>query len=371
MPVNNYMLLNNYNCTLEILTPLHIGAGEEKNWIRGIDYVIRQNLMYVLDKASIYQDADEKEQATYLEHIAKGKFSELEKFIKETYQLKDYSQKTKIPIFANPGTEINTLNTLIRNGLNQPYIPGSSIKGAIRSALIYYLAKERKIPIPLDKNNRQRPDTLLGSFSSSIGRFIRISDAVLKNTEVHTIILFNLYQRRGEWESGYKPNFSIFAETFAPQATTTFRLSIAKGLVEKIEKIRQNQSLTQAYRTVFDSNQEHLKVLFGVINTYTQQHLRREIAFFNHFNEANNVDLIIENLKRIQQQIPKDNSSCVLRMAAGSGFHAITGEWSDKSEDHVNIVSASNRKIKYKSRKIVEHNYQPLGFVKISPQQSK
>ena len=60
---------------------------------------------------------------------------------------------------------IRTLRPMIRNGFGYPYIPGSSIKGAMRTAIAYHLlshAKEYKVPSSnrvseIEKTLRQRP----------------------------------------------------------------------------------------------------------------------------------------------------------------------------------------------------------------------
>jgi hypothetical protein len=69
-------------------------------------------------------------------------------------------------------------------------------------------------------------------------------------------------------------------------------------------------------------------------------------------------------------------------MAAGSGYHAITGGWNQYSDNYVNIgiwddqyemkrmgiALAHKNKHKYKSRRIVEYNGQLhlMGFVKLT-----
>ena len=38
-----------YNIELEILTPLSIGAGAEKDWVRGVDFVVDKGILYKLN----------------------------------------------------------------------------------------------------------------------------------------------------------------------------------------------------------------------------------------------------------------------------------------------------------------------------------
>ena len=43
-----------YNVTAEVLTPLSVGQGSEKDWVEGIDYVVKNGMMYHLDLSKMY-----------------------------------------------------------------------------------------------------------------------------------------------------------------------------------------------------------------------------------------------------------------------------------------------------------------------------
>ena len=44
----NHTLNNNQAVQLKVLTPLHIGAGSEKNWQRGVDFIQAEDQIYIL-----------------------------------------------------------------------------------------------------------------------------------------------------------------------------------------------------------------------------------------------------------------------------------------------------------------------------------
>ena len=109
-----------------------------------------------------------------------------------------------------------------------------------------------------------------------------------------------------------------------------------------------------------------ITVLFGIINEHTKAYLEKELDFFKKYNEADRTSEIIKNIEELIQRIPSDNSSCLLKMAAGSGFHSITGDWQYDDYDKTGF-NGKTGKNKYKSRKIVEYNEKLslMGFVEL------
>jgi hypothetical protein len=108
--------------------------------------------------------------------------------------------------------------------------------------------------------------------------------------------------------------------------------------------------------------------LFEIINTHTKKYIDKEISFFKKYETDKTRD-IVESLEQIKVQIAEDNSACILKMSAGSGFHSITGDWQyDNFTNTGNWTGGRNEgKKKYKSRKIAVDNnvFSLMGFVKL------
>jgi hypothetical protein len=122
------------------------------------------------------------------------------------------------------------------------------------------------------------------------------------------------------------------------------------------------------------NNQGNLNGLFQIINDHTKVYLEKEKKFFQTYS-AKNSGKILDSIKKLLDKIPEDNSYCILKMSAGSGFHSITGDWqfSDYSINgldrrrHVSRGMYNNR-LSSKSRKIAVHkdHFDLMGFVKIA-----
>ncbi|MBL7785184.1 MAG: type III-A CRISPR-associated RAMP protein Csm5 [Chitinophagales bacterium] len=374
----NEQLNTNQNIQLTVLSPLHIGAGTEKRIVYGIDYFYDTNKkrVYIIAPDKLFGALRNKgaNLNTYSSMIADNKKRELEKWLFDTLKisLADISAYN-YSLNAPPDNEINTF---IRSGLNTPYIPGSSLKGAIRTAIFHYLYQKHekdnngnlitKAPFPIYKD--QAEQYLIGNFDNSIMRHIKIGDAVCikQQLALSFVGLFNLYPNNNstttDWASDWKNGFSITSETLEPTSTAEFRLSIGQPFID-ILSTKFNAKLPQFIHQVIPQKNP-LKHLFNIINSYTQTHLEREIAFFKTYDHAEDSDLIIGQLESFLQEIVSNSNKnmCILRMAWGSGFHAISGDW--QYIDHTDTGFQKNGKKKYKSRRIAYDKC--MGFVKLN-----
>ena len=120
--------------------------------------------------------------------------------------------------------------------------------------------------------------------------------------------------------------------------------------------------------------------LFKIINKATKTYLEEEEAFFCKYDEADHTEKILESIRELKKLIPNENTDtgtyCLLKMSAGVGFHAITGNWvyDDFIETGTDNGEDDGRKNK-KSRKIALYignsakpflkGFELMGFVKI------
>jgi CRISPR/Cas system CSM-associated protein Csm5 (group 7 of RAMP superfamily) len=269
--------------------------------------------------------------------------------------------------FTLPVNSSNDVKTCIRNELNnKPIIPGSSLKGAIRSIIYQYL---------LGNTHDNHPNEKVYFGSSTKGdelmRFIKFSDAEFSVTKLVNTKIFNLQSdKNNNWYGGWKHEFkgrtskefkpigfNTIYEIIPPKETSITNIMFSKYIFDKIP-------LPHIHKTekerLFD-----MKFLFQIINNHTKKYIDKEIQFFKTY-ATDKTDEIIASLNQIKTEISADNSSCVLKMSAGSGFHSITGDW--QYNDYVHIGNWNNGKHKYKSRKIAINgdHFSMMGFVKLS-----
>ena len=351
-----------------MLSPVHIGAGLEKNWQRAADFVHTNGQIYILDQRKVWSGLTDSEQRRYVDWLGSGKFAEVERLIVDALNLDDVATHT----FEYGGKlQSREIKTVMRNGLNEAYIPGSSIKGAMVSALFNFIYTG----INPKFYNEQTAKELLGTFDRALGRYLRPYDSSEMATEVNDVDLYNLYRRAMDWQGRFKEDFRIVLETFKHDTEGVMRLSIASGLADFVKQQRGDVALPTYYKNTFGD--KPLENIFRIINNYTRTHAQRELAYFNQYNDHEDIDDVVKQLEGIIKEINTlGDKSCILRLAFGSGFHGITGDW--RFKDHTSTIAQGDNKnmvysrttrqkepARYKSRRLVFPFSGLMGFVRL------
>ena len=359
------LLNNKYNIELEVLTPLHIGAGAEKDWMKGADYISDNNKVYILNHKKVLQRL-------------KGGAEELSNFL---LKKDDKGLKAKISgdlesvsdiIFNSPTGSEKDIKTFIKNGLtNKPIVPGSSLKGAIRSILLSYFIDSKN---QIDRRNKRFEEEIFGSANKGdeFMRFIKIADAQFERTELINTKIFNLYGNASNLNGGWKhefrggttnkfsqKGFNTIYEIIAPNETGELSIALSDRAFDNFYKTQKPKKKSDILK------QKPSQKLFAIINEHAKKYIDKQIAFFKNYSN-NETYAIISSLERVKSQIPNDNSACVLQMSAGSGFHSITGDWQfddfliDRPYSEYYDRRSGQNKRKSRGTKLINGKYEDL-----------
>ncbi|MBR1529105.1 MAG: type III-A CRISPR-associated RAMP protein Csm5 [Oscillospiraceae bacterium] len=131
-----------YTMTVRTLAPVHIGCGEQ---LTKIDYIydeISRNV-YIMHPRNLFQGLQKQELLSVFEEklICADKTFSLTRFI-QAHQIPEtvYSKWAKYSYPVNNVSVQNgqmEIHSFIKDAYNCPYIPGSGIKGALRTCIAY------------------------------------------------------------------------------------------------------------------------------------------------------------------------------------------------------------------------------------------
>ena len=359
-----------YVLQMEVLTPLHVGAGAEKDWVHGADFVVHDNKVKVLNLKKVANFVNTNDLSSAL--INKNGASLVSKL---GANIDDCVDK----VFESNFVGSNDIKTFIKNGLtNLPLMPGSSLKGAIRSVLLEALHTASEIKNAKDiKTGKWTEQALFGSANKGdeYFRFIKVSDAHFERTNIINSKIFNLKSQAGGWKHGQSETnskfnfdgFNTFYEVILPGEKSLLTISFANIAFE-------NYGLDKFSTNKQNLLQDDFSYFCNIINAHTKKHLLKEKAFFQKYT-ADKSEQILTSIDKLLTQIPENGEYCILKMAAGSGFHSITGDW--QFEDYtINGLDTSkrvsrglhNNEKSAKSRKIAilpNDEFHLMGFVKI------
>lgn len=338
--------METYRLKVSPITPIHIGSGEE---LEAYEYIItdklhRLNLNRFLDLIS---NQDKK---TRMLKLMEKNILELREFLKKEFEgnreirenaveytiliseltKKFYDQKIDDP------QNVLTVKLFQRNRLG-PYVPGSSVKGAIRTAILYneINTKEMKYSKPdvRDKKALRTFEQKILNYQdpqSDPLRAVKITDSLSPfETIIATVSITTL--RGGRWETD---KYKILSEVSLSEFEIEVRIDteLQNNLEEKVPNFCKFS-------------------IEDVINACRN-------FYFSHFERerdrlrGSRVEEKYEYIKKKILKIKDKNHSFPLRFGWGSGFDAVT----------LNSVLPGYQK--KKSTKLVENL--PLGWVEVS-----
>ena len=266
---------------------------------------------------------------------------EAEAFVQKFVMSLPYEAYSKRRIKLSPRVEFNkwqkTVKEQIHDGMGRPYIPGSSIKGALRTAVFSIMARPKVMPLynkmkeeeeivlneEPDKEKRKQKlneirrnfenaiikmeKTLIGSMENDFFRFISTGDAFFPRGSEIGIREMNLnITNRSTLMDQTK---SQIVEAISSNSTSSFRLTIKQDFFNK-------------------SGFKDEMNLFGRINEYTKILIQQEIDFWRQKIDYYGQDYYIANLKKILNEVSlcRPNET-VLRIGQASGWRFVTGAW--------------------------------------------
>lgn len=362
---------------LETLTSLHIGSGgmlqKDSDFVFGKD-AKEQSVVYVINPRKVLALIGEENVDAWTVAIENGRSTEdIVKQYAPKATITDYSLHTIDMKMSRPAQQIKEF---IRDGFDRPYIPGSSIKGAIRTAVLSSIAQamnETDFFENVKNKGYITPNTLEAKVfgknpSNDVFRYVRVSDAFVTGCRTAVCNMVNINERKEK--SFWDTSKQMATEVLLSGAEVDFSLVLK-------QPERRPKDMPAAPKALCS-----IDALLDVINNHTETLLTKEINIF----ESKDVDTLsekkvnsyIEQLKDLLNIVNacKGTRSAIMRMGHGSGWRFMTGAWLRRLPDNnfekvVNKARLNNieKYSKYdfpKSRRLEEEECEPLGFVKLT-----
>ncbi len=283
-----------YIVRVEVLTPVHVGSGDSLN---ALNYIQQGDTLYVLDPDRWMEWLGGRQGAyRYIGWVedSLGRGAGLNQFLQERLRLNPSEVATvakqvsryavRLEECGNPDP-LRGFRTHIRDARDRAYLPGSSLKGAIRTALIEDLllgedALQERLMAPLKRirgggDNRQlrrevrqvwqgmEADTLRGGRTDAhydLLRFVQVSDSEpLAHEQV------SVRKVRSE---GTSRNTNTWLEALREGAQTRVRLSFQPEA--PLQLLRLREELGQYL---------HAQELFAALADRAERRLERELAY--------------------------------------------------------------------------------------------
>ena len=361
-----------YNVKLFPLTDIFIGSGKD---IEAYEYTIKDKYMYRIDMSEIIDNMSDFDKKEFYNILKNGKLIKIRTWIYENYKeewgytykekVSDefseyYKSKIKGVGVKNENSELN-IQEFIGERKNK-YIPGSSIKGALRTAFIYsyFLDNEDRYKIKKIKNEAQ------------------IMEAEILSAEK---------EDKNKNTTGLEPKKDPFKTV---KVSDTEKINLEDFTVNKL-KIKEGTLICEALKGIYteDTNDFFLNEKKGInFNIVSTEYILKNNNKMNYKNKLgikeliNSLDDKMENIldfeikkerknekykikefyEKLKEKIEKiknqDSNISLIRIGKYTGFN-------DKT---INLVSTSPTK---QSRDVLDGNEYPMGWALIKVEEVK
>lgn len=368
-------IFKNTNLKIKVLTPTHIGMGQEKDLIENIDFINQNGNVYIINKTNLFKPLDAAKISELSELLLYG--SSLEDFIiknRHLYEKIDggiFLKTIKSKALASP----NLIKSQYSNGIGQHFLLGSSIKGAIRSILY---EKFKRIDHKLDET------AIFGTIDANLMNLITVADVAVGD-ECINIYPTKVYSADGKPSDGIgqwkhhnnkKNSDPKHTEKFKPFGFVSYYQAITPDFQAELRIGLKDIANTKWLNKIPNNNllfESPIEELISLIKEHTKRYLDKEKEYYTKFSNPYLGSQAFKILKKMSEENEKPNS-CVLRVGANVGYHSITGDW--KFDNHVdgwgynpqsgcNQIQAKTRKFTFEKNDDLD-TFQPMGFIKLS-----
>lgn len=356
------------NIKIQTLTPIHIGSGDELQGNFEYLYFKGERKIAVVSPEKVLAILGEENLSQWIACIDNNRpLLPVLQQRKRDIKAADIAQR-EIPLSKETDKAICAQ---IHSGNGKPIIPGSSIKGAIRTAVWATWLLDNPDVAKDFRNLKNFRNTWTDEMLSKrifgvdpnhdIFRLLQVGDVEFNNTQGYQTDVINMYGKNN-WRIKYE--ITQFVEAIPNNVQSTFRLNYNELLLKKAE-----------FR-YFNENKDKLQLaaLFPLINKHTRRLVDDEINYWD--NEQGNPSALgeyVDEMDRIFNII--DNcapNECVLRLGWGSGFRFMTGDWHSAmtDDDYYRLVKSIRPRhpedlVFPKTTRFVSGGM-PLGFIKLS-----
>lgn len=253
-----------YKMKLKILSPTFIGSGETYN---RCDYIKDGDKIYLIDEDKWIEYLLEKNLLDkFTKHLEKmGKKTVIETWLRsENQNVKQAIKRctsTSFRASVLDDFKSNEIHGFVKNIEGQPYIPGSSIKGAIVSALIaYYLVKNKIRADEKELDEKELKKIKIPGIS--------VSDSTPFSTE--NLLVYKKKDGIVLHNDMKNNELPIYRECAIAGTEVEFSLRIDNKYIKENNIIREKIDINKIYDVLYEKMQSLYDEQYGILTDYNK-----------------------------------------------------------------------------------------------------
>lgn len=364
--MNNHTIRTIYQCSLQILTPVHVGSGEKL--VENFDF-FRQDQdskIHVINSSKMFAAVEKLGADRIMEFTRAVEGEDIVAWLQKQGIRPDRISACSVT-FSGQKTP-REIHAHIRDAFGNPLIPGSSLKGALRTAIIRKLAKtEDDFQVKTKGTNPKYMDqTICGVLlgldpKENLLRTLSVGDYTFQSDQTS---IQQVWVNRLTSKTKLAGKFPIHIEGISNNTASQGTISFDEFLPDK-----DNEKKCFNFKARLS-----LPWLLDACWSLTRHTIETELQFLKD-KTGRPVDGLRRFYTRLSEQIENlPENEVIIQMAWGSGWRGMTGqllESDDLSDDLRKKLRLEDRYLSFpfpKSRRLTLVNGidSPMGWIKLS-----
>lgn len=372
--MNSDSIRQTYQYTVQALTPVHIGCG--KSYVQHFDFIQDGQKVRVFDHNRLFAQVEGLGEHAISALTAALETEDVAGFVKQYKVNLDDALRHSFSLPNHTHTP-RDIRQYIRDGMGRPIIPGSSLKGLFRSAILSRLVGEQgqdlvercsgdllrqKKIIPKYADAALTRELFGRDAKFNLMRSLAVTDCTLEPSAVRVepAVVTRLV---GGGTTFAPKNWKIWIEGLRPGANATGQVSFDMYLQREARDKEQF-----AFKAILT-----LKWLVEALRLRTRSFLEKELVFLDD-KRGNDAEALRQFYTRMQREIDRlAPNEAIAQFAWGSGWKGMTGEVLgpelSSRADIRNLLKLAPQYLGFpfpKSRRLIDkaHGAEPIGWVK-------
>lgn len=372
--MNSDSIRQTYQYTVQALTPVHIGCG--KSYVQHFDFIQDGQKVRVFDHNRLFAQVEGLGEHAISALTAALETEDVAGFVKQYKVNLDDALRHSFSLPNHTHTP-RDIRQYIRDGMGRPIIPGSSLKGLFRSAILSGLVGEQgqdlvercsgdllrqKKIIPKYADAALTRELFGRDAKFNLMRSLAVTDCTLEPSAVRVepAVVTRLV---GGGTTFAPKNWKIWIEGLRPGANATGQVSFDMYLQREARDKEQF-----AFKAILT-----LKWLVEALRLRTRSFLEKELVFLDD-KRGNDAEALRQFYTRMQREIDRlAPNEAIAQFAWGSGWKGMTGEVLgpelSSRADIRNLLKLAPQYLGFpfpKSRRLIDkaHGAEPIGWVK-------
>lgn len=347
---------------VKTITPVHIGSGQTLT--NNADFVVDKQQVKIPHQKQLADTLNKMADTMSAEQFAKIESSDKLETITEVISNFDDVSNCYTTSHLDSQQKLYEIRAAIKTAFHQPYIPGSSLKGALRSALLSFYRHKLATGEHALPNGKHFEQAIKGFFGEQpqhdLLRALKVGDITFVRDSLSLDCARVISQNKDQQD--YEKKFKNYFEGFKVQVMGYGEILFDNNLLAIVQRYNQGNRQPVMSRLDNITLPDDWSSLATILRCHTLNFIEKEVQLLQGRHMLQHYRQFLQKLK---QRMHDDPNLVCLQLGYGSGWQGITGDVLTEQEKREAKLGQRYPGFVFPKTRRVNHQGLPLGWIQL------